>query len=34
MVLLHSGTFHSKLTGPLVAVFGRLNWTLLPVAFT
>ena len=34
MVFDHFGIFHSKLTGPFSAVFGRLICTLLPVAFT
>jgi hypothetical protein len=34
MVLLQRGIFHSKLTGPLSAVFGRLICTLEPVALT
>ena len=34
IVFDHCGIFHSKLTGPFSAVFGRLICTLLPVAFT
>ena len=30
----HFGIFHSKVTGPLVAVLGRLMTTLFPVDFT
>src|SRR5215470_15563016 len=33
-VLDHLGIFHSNVTGPLVAVLGRLMTTLVPVDFT
>ena len=34
MVLLHCGILHSNSVSPISAVFGKLIFTLLPVAFT